>query len=191
LRLLAANDIAGFHTMLEELAATTSELALLSYGIPQPADHACMTRLVDIAAGFDQLMNDKYTKFPLDLERWLMEGSYSKVWSARASSPLPENQIFLDQLIQTVRNEIASCGERAYTSLPLHDAAVLLFFQNREELLQFASQRKGWSVNPTAEVITFEGTIGDERDEANKAELPKERVVDTILGYARELETIV
>lgn len=38
------------------------------------------------------------------------------------------------------RNEIASCGEAAYESLPLKDAATLLFFPNRSDLLRFAEQ---------------------------------------------------
>lgn len=164
LRLLAANDIAGFHTLLEELAAKS---------------------------GFDDLHADPYLKYPLDLERWLMEGFYSKVWSSRSSSPSPEYTFFLDQLVSTVRDEIASCGEKAYASLPLHDAAVLLFFKDRQDLLNYASKRPGWTVNPSTETIMFEGTVGGEKEEAARAELPKERVVETILGYAKELETIV
>jgi hypothetical protein len=38
------------------------------------------------------------------------------------------------------RNEIASCGEAAYERLPLKDAATLLFFPNRSDLLRFAEE---------------------------------------------------
>jgi 26S proteasome regulatory subunit N12 len=38
------------------------------------------------------------------------------------------------------RNEIASCEETAYESLPLKDAATLLFFTSQSELLTFAQQ---------------------------------------------------
>lgn len=38
------------------------------------------------------------------------------------------------------RNEIASCEETAYESLPLKDAATLLFFASQSELLAFAKQ---------------------------------------------------
>lgn len=38
------------------------------------------------------------------------------------------------------RNEIASCEETAYESLPLKDAATLLFFTSQSELLAFAKQ---------------------------------------------------
>lgn len=38
------------------------------------------------------------------------------------------------------RNEIASCEESAYESLPLKDAATLLFFTSQSDLLKFAQQ---------------------------------------------------
>ena len=38
------------------------------------------------------------------------------------------------------RNEIASCEETAYESLPLKDAATLLFFSTQSDLLTFAQQ---------------------------------------------------
>ena len=40
------------------------------------------------------------------------------------------------------RNEIASCEEAAYDSLPLKDAATLLFFTSQSELMNFAQQVK-------------------------------------------------
>ena len=43
-------------------------------------------------------------------------------------------------LIALCRNEIASCEEAAYDSLPLKDAATLLFFKSQSELLSFAQQ---------------------------------------------------
>lgn len=38
------------------------------------------------------------------------------------------------------RNEIASCEEAAYESLPIKDAATLLFFKSLSEVLEFAKQ---------------------------------------------------
>lgn len=38
------------------------------------------------------------------------------------------------------RNEIASCEEAAYNSLPIKDAATLLFFRSQPELLSYAQQ---------------------------------------------------
>ena len=87
-----------------------------------------------------------------------MEGSYSKVWNAREEAPAEEYKFFVDSLMGTIRyvnfnsspidlvfkfhcrNEIASCEEAAYESLPLKDAATLLFFTNQSDFLIFAQQ---------------------------------------------------
>jgi len=113
-----------------------------------------------------------------------MEGSYSKVWNAREEAPAEEYKFFVDSLMGTIRNEIASCEEAAYESLPLKDAATLLFFRSPSEILEFAKQR-GWQIDLTEGVITF-AQKGEE-----KAEIPKEKLIANNLAYARELEQIV
>src|SRR5690606_21278479 len=82
--------------------------------------------------------NNIYIKHPIQVEQCLMEGSYGKVWNSRANVPAPEYVFFMDILMGTIRNEIASCSEKAYTSLPLADAATLLYFKLQDELLAFA-----------------------------------------------------
>jgi 26S proteasome regulatory subunit N12 len=126
IRLLTQNRIADFHTTLESLPA-------------------------------EALHDNPFLKHPVNLERWLMEGSYSKVWSARNEAPAEEYKYFVDSLMGTIRyvysfwrsnsvltdqyrNEIASCEEAAYNSLPIKDACTLLFFTNRSELMSFAQQ---------------------------------------------------
>lgn len=76
-----------------------------------------------------------------------MEGSYSRVWqlcrpspSSATSLPRPEFAFFVSTLVGTVRNEIASCDERAYTTLPLADAKTLLFFDSDVEVRAFAKE---------------------------------------------------
>jgi 26S proteasome regulatory subunit N12 len=41
---------------------------------------------------------------------------------------------------QNIRNEIADCSEKAYLSLPLADAASLLYFKKADEVLAFCKQ---------------------------------------------------
>jgi len=69
-----------------------------------------------------------------------MEGSYSKVWRSRDQVPREEYKFFVDGLMLTIRHEIASCEEKAYDSLPLADAATLLFFENMEQVSSFANE---------------------------------------------------
>ncbi|KAF8528787.1 SAC3/GANP/Nin1/mts3/eIF-3 p25 family-domain-containing protein [Hysterangium stoloniferum] len=132
----------------------------------------------------EALHDNPFLKHPVNLERWLMEGSYSKVWSARNEAPAEEYKYFVDSLMGTIRNEIASCEEAAYNSLPIKDACTLLFFTNRSELMSFA-QRRTWEIDLMAEQIHF-ARKGEE-----KLEIPKKKLIISSLTYARELEQIV
>ncbi|KAF9483971.1 proteasome 26S subunit [Pholiota conissans] len=132
----------------------------------------------------DVIAENKYISHPVNLERWLMEGSYSKVWNAREQAPAEEYKFFVDSLMGTIRNEIASCEEAAYESLPIRDAASLLFFTTQSDLLIFA-QKRGWQVDISA------GTINFKRKGEEKMEIPKQRLITASLTYARELEQIV
>ncbi|KAI7847373.1 cornichon protein-domain-containing protein [Circinella umbellata] len=132
----------------------------------------------------DQLQTNSFIKQAVDLEQFLMEGSYNKVWSTRSSVQGEEFLFFYDILIDTIRNEIASCSEKAYDSLPLQDAGTLLFLKNTKELLNFAQER-GWKVHPGEQVIYFGS------DDNDAVEIPQEQIITQTLSYARELERIV
>ncbi|KAL0070898.1 regulatory particle non-ATPase [Marasmius tenuissimus] len=155
IRLLTQNRIADFHTTLESLPLSA-----------------------------DAIGENPYIRHPVNLEQWLMEGSYSKVWNAREEAPAEEYKFFVDSLMGTIRNEIASCEEVAYETLPLKDAATLLFFTNQSEFLSFAKQR-GWQVDLGSSTITFM------RKGEEQTEIQKEKLIRASLGYARELEQIV
>lgn len=149
----------------------------------------------------EKMMDDVYVRWPIDLERWLMEGSYTKVWRARERVPREEYGVLLEGLVGTIRNEIASCHEKAYTILPLTDATRLLFFQNESEAIEFGKGR-GWSFSPTtrefglARVLSnpessfIDGPEGS-RTVTVDGPLAKDRIIKTALEYAVELEAIV
>ena len=49
------------------------------------------------------IADNPFIKHPVNLERWLMEGSYSKVWNAREEAPSEEYKFFVDSLMGTIR----------------------------------------------------------------------------------------
>ena len=130
--------------------------------------------------------NSPFIQHPVNLERWLMEGSYSKVWRARQEVPREEYKFFVQELIGTIRREIASCEEKAYDSLPLSDAATLLFFSNMQEVSEFAAER-GWQINPTTQTVHFT----NKAEQAAKDAIPKKATITSNLQFAKELESIV
>lgn len=150
--LLAQNRIAAFHTELE---------------------------LVPIA---DQHAN-LYIKFPVELERWLMEGSYNKVLNdAKSSIPMPVFSFFMEQLMVTVREKMASCMEKAYLTFPTDQAATLLSFEEKsEEFKNYCKDRK-WDVK---EEISFNQGKDINLDIASHSTIRQS------LLYASELERII
>ncbi|KAJ3070691.1 hypothetical protein HDU98_006292 [Podochytrium sp. JEL0797] len=124
-----------------------------------------------------------YIKHPVGVEQSLMEGSYAKVWNSKVNVPAKEFGFFMDVLMGTIRNEIASCAEKAYLHLPLSDAATLLFLKDAKEVSAFASTR-GWKIQGTQ--IVFEEVVQHGVDA-----IPAQKMVRQALGYARELERIV
>ncbi|SNX82679.1 probable 26S proteasome non-atpase regulatory subunit 8 [Melanopsichium pennsylvanicum] len=156
LRLLSSNQISAFHTLIETLP--------------------------------NALVNQsKFVQHPVSLERWLMEGSYSKVWRlSRETPPQEEYKFFVDLLMDMIRNEIASCEEKAYDQLALRDAATLLFFENLDQVLSFA-QSRGWQVHPTTQIVSFTATNAA----THSTSIPKKATIATNLVFAKELESIV
>ncbi|GAA5920235.1 hypothetical protein JCM6882_003171 [Rhodosporidiobolus microsporus] len=188
LRLLSQNRIAEFHTLLETLT---------------------------LGAGSDRkkaVVESKEVGWVLQLERSLMEGSYSRVWQlCRTSSSLPlaEFAHFTPTLLATVRNGLAACDEKAYETLPLRDAKVLLFFEDEEGVRKFAQERN-WHLDPSTSLLHFPSsplhptrlsavshtgaptslsTGFSPADESR--ELDRAKVIGATLGYAKELESIV
>ncbi|KAJ3101767.1 hypothetical protein HDU97_001051 [Phlyctochytrium planicorne] len=130
----------------------------------------------------EQLSTNIYIKHPIQIEQCLMEGSYNKVWNSRFNVPADEYLFFIDILMETIRNEIASCSEKAYTHLPLPDAATLLYFKTPSDVVPFAHERN-WNIS--------EGKILFKTSDADNIELPSSKLMRQTLGYARELERIV
>jgi len=113
--------------------------------------------------------------------------------------------------MDTIRNEIATCLERAYPSLPISDCQILLFFppQDSAGFKSFAETRH-WKVTGNGH-ITFPpppapSTISSSTDE-NMSEIPAsmvgvgglgalytvggEKILKFGLRYAGELEKVI
>mmetsp|Transcript_53190 Transcript_53190/g.105776 ORF Transcript_53190/g.105776 Transcript_53190/m.105776 type:complete len:273 (-) Transcript_53190:265-1083(-) len=154
LRLLAQNRIAEFHTELELIPPELQA-------------------------------SNVYIKYPAQLEQHIMEGSYNKVLSAKQDGLFSKEGIyFMDQLIDTVRDEIAECSAKAYTTISAADLQGLLMISSHAELLEFIEQR-GWHIDGST--VSFASM--DEEPTTQK--LPSAQLIQQTLSYAKELERIV
>jgi len=154
LRLLAQNRIAEFHTELELIPAEVQA-------------------------------TNVYIKYPAQLEQHIMEGSYNKVLSAKQDGVFSqEGMYFMDQLVDTVRDEIAECSAKAYATIAAPDLQSLLMLTSQAELVDFVEQR-GWRIDGST--VSFSAM--DEEPTAQK--LPSAQLIQQTLSYAKELERIV
>ncbi|EWC46645.1 hypothetical protein DRE_04132 [Drechslerella stenobrocha 248] len=173
--LLSQGDSAGFHTALEVLNQEGTG---------------------DSEKGWQW---GEYVRYPVTLERWLMEGSYDKVWEAtrKSKTPTEEFDVFTKILVSTLRQEIATSAQRAYPSLPISNAKNLLFLDTEKEVLQFARERD-WDIRDGRIYFPLEDEydgVADVPDSASiaaaKSVIHSGAIIENTIGYANELEQIV
>ncbi|KAG5519665.1 hypothetical protein PMAC_001821 [Pneumocystis sp. 'macacae'] len=149
----------------------------------------------------DMIEHDKYISWVIKLEQSIMEGSYDRVRKMLIECPSPEYEIYVNMIMDLVRNEIANCLEKAYPSLPLQNAVGLLFLSSLDEIIEF-SHKKEWLIQNNR--IYFPDIASESVDEmliddqtsslklgSIKIDTPCLTFVQQILGYAQELEQIV
>lgn len=196
LLLLSMGNNTDFHTVLEGLVV---EASLNGYSVE----------------------DDPYIKYPVELERSLMEGSYDKVWRETKSERVPAEDFGLFSsvryfyrdfflilssmanvqilvfgekvLVGTIRSEIADCSEKAYPSLPISNAKNLLFLDSEGAVVEFAKERK-WILKDGRVFFPVheQGPQGQGGQRSEKDILQASgTIIENSIGYARQLETIV
>jgi 26S proteasome regulatory subunit N12 len=105
-----------------------------------------------------------------------------QVFLARDNVPAEDYAMFMDTLLHTIREEIATAAALVYPKLTVRAAQSLLFFDSPEELLEFAAVLS-WRVE--GDSIVFQ--------QANDVHLsvPAKDLVEKTIKYAKELERIV
>jgi 26S proteasome regulatory subunit N12 len=132
----------------------------------------------------DAEASDPLASFPIALERKLMVGIYDEV----GQIPDASYQLFMDHLLQTVRDSIADCMEVAYQELPLEDAAKLMKFNSKEELLEYVpAERADWMMEPGDDKLTFAPPPSLHA----ASDIPSMDWIQQSLTYATEMERII
>ena len=133
----------------------------------------------------DELKNI-YIKHPVSLEQFLMEGSFHKVMLLKGNIPASNYNFFMDILFVTIRNEIASCIEKAYVTISILEAAKKLMMDSREDLERYVRER-GWQRSEDGQTFVF--SKQEKKEELHFVQ--NTLLIQECLSYARELEKIV
>eukprot|EP00035_Acanthoeca_spectabilis_P020450 m.432985 g.432985 ORF g.432985 m.432985 type:complete len:260 (+) comp17515_c0_seq1:51-830(+) len=126
--------------------------------------------------------NSLYISHPVQLEQYVMEGAYNKVFLSKGNVPASTYSFFIDILLDTIREDIADCCEKAYKTLSKDVASKLLLLDSVNDIDGFAATRDWGS---TANQIIFP------EPPAEATAIESTEMMTRALGYARELEKIV
>lgn len=132
----------------------------------------------------EHIQNDVYIRHPLSIEQYLMEGSYNKIFLAKGNVPAKSYNFFMDILLDTIRNEIALCIQKAYEKISLKDVARMLYLPNEEAVKQFMTKRK-WKLGKD-NLYHFAPEIKKTHEP-----IPSTELAEQAIDYAKELEMIV
>eukprot|EP00298_Acanthocystis_sp_HF-20_P015151 c21040_g2_i1.p1 GENE.c21040_g2_i1~~c21040_g2_i1.p1 ORF type:complete len:251 (+),score=76.61 c21040_g2_i1:585-1337(+) len=190
-----ANDLAAFEKSFIQLRAFYSDFnsglpesenkwriigLFLIYLVTENRISEFHSELETIPLSFHS--SNPYIKLAVDIEQSISEGSYRKFLGEARLAPDPIYRVFMSDFLSAVREKVASCCEKAYESLTLASAQKLLFFENSQQVEEYAT-KKGWNLENG--VIDF--TEATNTDQA----LPAKELIAQSLNYAKELETII
>jgi 26S proteasome regulatory subunit N12 len=132
----------------------------------------------------DIIKTNKFIQHPLSLEQYLMEGRYNKLFAAKGNSPAESYNFFIDILLDTVRNEIGACLEKAYERISVQEAAKRLNLPSKDAIQKFG-QSRNWNLGADGFYH-----FSSETPKA-KEPIPSVELAEMAISYARELEMIV
>ncbi|KAK6487656.1 26S proteasome non-ATPase regulatory subunit 8 [Huso huso] len=131
------------------------------------------------------IQSNVYIKHPVSLEQYLMEGSYNKVFLAKGNIPAESYIFFIDILLDTIRDEIAGCIEKAYEKILFSEATRVLFFSSPKKMTDYAKKRS-WLLGSSSYY-----TFGSQQQKPEESSIPSTELARQVIEYASQLEMIV
>ncbi|KAK1785281.1 hypothetical protein P4O66_018680 [Electrophorus voltai] len=131
------------------------------------------------------IQTNVYIRHPVSLEQYLMEGSYNKVFLAKGNIPAESYTFFIDILLDTIRDEIAGCIEKAYEQIQFNEATRALFFPSTKKMTEYAKKR-GWTQSPDGYY-----SFSSQQQRTEEVTIPSTELAQQVIEYARQLEMIV
>eukprot|EP00124_Ichthyophonus_hoferi_P001975 Ihof_evm7s120 gene=Ihof_evmTU7s120 len=88
----------------------------------------------------DSSLSTPYIAYPVHMEQYMIEGSYNKILHARSEAPAPSYSFFVNVLSDTVREEIASCCEKAFNKIAISELKKILYLEKDEDAMKIAQK---------------------------------------------------
>ncbi|KAI3384751.1 hypothetical protein SNEBB_006988 [Seison nebaliae] len=142
------------------------------------------------------LQDDVYIQHPIQLEQHLTEGSYHKIFLAKANLPSERYGLFIDLLLDTIRNEIGRGIQESYKKMKVSEARRMLFFGEKDDKsFRKYIEKNRWKFNEKKDYLVFDVVEKDKdvnpNDIATPLSIPVKDVGLRLLDYAKQLERII
>jgi len=146
----------------------------------------------------DQFSNE-YISLPVEIERSISEGNYSKLISLQNALKEPAYLFYLGKLNSSIRYEIARSAEKSFNSISLKDAADLLMFDNNNDLLDYINQEnqkitESLNHGNTIEIqwmIQNDYLVFKKISSKDKNVIPSKKIMSDTVRLAYEVEKII
>lgn len=145
-------------------------------------------------------MTNPFFVVPARLGLCLTEGAYNSINLAENDLPTPYYKPFMNNLKESIKNEIAESLEISYRAIPVNIAMKKLSLKNNDETLAFGNKR-GWILKGNEFLVTGKETIDDDQKVptlalASGAErilqpLNTKQSLKRLFNYSSHLECIV
>ncbi|XP_077284578.1 26S proteasome non-ATPase regulatory subunit 8-like isoform X1 [Arctopsyche grandis] len=131
----------------------------------------------------EKIQSDVYIRHSVELEQYLMEGSYNKIYLAKKNVPAKNYHFFMDILLNTLKHEITACLEKAYGNISTMKAAKRLNVTSELSACYYDAE-KNMETDKTISKAAAESSKG-------KAFFPAMELAEQTVFYATELEMVV
>ncbi len=101
-------------------------------------------------------LQDRFLSTPFKLEQYMRLGNYNKVVEMRKDVPSPLYEFFTDRLVNTIRQEEASCFSVAYESMSKKECMKRLHMKDDSEFEEFTATQNQWKLSANGERVFFE-----------------------------------
>lgn len=132
------------------------------------------------------LLGNPYVRTPVSLEQHIMEGNYKKVLIVKDNVPSPYYTFFIDKMLDTIRDEMGSCIEKAYERISLSGLTQMLNLTPSS--MKNYIKEKEWNLN-NDNYVYFKTTTDIKKSEV--VEVPSLELAQMAITYAKEMEQIV
>lgn len=149
-----------------------------------------MSRIAQFHSELEKVPHDahagnQFIRFAIQLERFLMEGSYNKLLNSRKKAPCNEYLPVVEMLESTVRQEVALCIPHSYAVLSIPAAQKVLMVNSPDEVLQIGRDH-GWQLAADKKCFVFK-----REEDAAKTEIPFQEMIKQHIHFAADLNMVV